>query len=461
MQVIFCSAEVAPFAKVGGLADVTGSLPKALITKGIDPIVIMPRYGCIDPNKHQLELTDIQFNVDFKNGLYAFSVWKGFLPNSSIPIYFLDNRDLISNHDDVYPYGNPDLEVNRFLLFGEGVLEFIRQAELKPDILHCHDWHTANIITKLNDVKSSDPIFKNVRSIITIHNLAYQGHHDGTNWLERGIKEADKVTTVSSSYAKEIQTSEYGEGLDWLLRERANDLSGIVNGIDNELFNPDTDKFIQQQYNAETFQKGKAVCKESIQKELGLEVKPHTPVIGFVSRLVNQKGLDILMPVMEELQHKDVQIALLGSGDPHYEEQLKSFNTNSKNIRSFIGFNLSMAQKIYAGSDFFFMPSRFEPCGLGQLIAFRYGSIPIARKVGGLADTVIDAETNTGQGNGFVFEAYNGNDLSLAIDRALNYYNGTNWNNLVKRAMTQDFSWVNSASAYQTLYQSISTVKAI
>lgn len=457
MQVIFCSAEVAPFAKVGGLADVAGSLPKALKGKDVEPIVVMPRYGCVDIEKFNLTLTETQFNVDFKNGLYAFSVFQGTLPGSDVPVYFLDNRDLISNFDDVYPYGNAELEVNRFLLFGQGVFEFIRQMNWTPDVLHCHDWHTANIITQLNQQKQTEERFKNTRSIITIHNLAYQGNFDGINWLEAGLKGADKLTTVSPTYAKEIQTAEFGEGLDWLLRERSNDLVGIVNGIDTDLFNPETDHFIAQQYSSADFSAGKAKCKEAIQTEIGLPKCVETPVIGFVSRLVDQKGLDIMMPALEKLNGADVHVAILGSGNPEYEEKLKWFNANTRNIRTYIGFNLALAQKIYAGSDFFLMPSRFEPCGLGQLIAFRYGSIPIAREVGGLADTVIDASADQAKGNGFTFHDYQSDVLNDTINRGLAAYaNKDRWNDLTRRAMSQELGWEESAKHYITLYQSVS-----
>ncbi len=451
--VVFCSAEVAPFSKVGGLADVMGSLPKAFDTSVVSPVVITPRYGLIDPETHNLSKLPFDFSCELNGQDYPISVWEGTLPHSSVPVYFIDSPDLISNRDAVYPYGNADLEVNSFLLFGKAIFELIHRLGLEPDILHCQDWHTANVVVELKERRQHDARFKNTRSIFTIHNLAYQGKHNNRNWMSEGLTHADFLTTVSPTYAQEIQTDTFGEGLSQILRDRRDSLTGILNGIDTDLFNPATDNFIPQTYSHGNFKPGKSACKAALQNEMGLETRPGVPLFGFVSRLADQKGLDILLPVLEEMKDARMQVVILGTGDPVYEARLKELNEQSKNIRTFIGFNLSMAQKIYAGSDIFLMPSRFEPCGLGQLIALRYGTLPLARMVGGLKDTVFNVDNEPQKGNGFTFNDYKEEAVKGTIEHAISVYGeSARWNTLVDRAMNEDHSWPQSAKAYEALY---------
>lgn len=459
MKIVLCAAEVVPFAKVGGLADVMGSLPKALAEIDLAPTVVMPKYGLIDPDKYQLEKTDIAYDVQLDGQTYPVSVWKGTLPGSDVTTYFVDNVEMFGR-DSVYPYGQLEVEIRSFRFLGKALFGLLETINLFPEVLHLHDWHTAPIAVELVEKRQHDKRYENVRSIFTIHNLAYQGVYGDTNWLKEGLRHADALTTVSPTYAREIQTPQFGEGLQDLLVSRSKDLHGILNGIDMALLNPKTDHFIAQHYDAREFVGPKAACKEAIQKELGLPVEPETPMIGFVSRLVDQKGLDIMMPaihmVNEKLGGKGFQFAILGSGEPRYEEQFKQLNEQYPHIRTFIGFNLALAQKIYSGSDFFAMPSAFEPCGLGQMIALRYASIPVVRSVGGLADTVFDVRSDKEKGNGFVFSDYTPEAFADTILAALEYYkNQSAWLDLVRRSLSEDFGWQRSAKTYQDLYASL------
>ncbi len=454
LNVVFCAAEMVPYAKVGGLGDVMGSLPPALAKQGVNVTVMMPRYGCIETD----ELTDtgIHFDIQHHGQTYPMIVWKGTLPGSLVPVYFLDNPELYSNRKEVYPPGRFDLEINGFLAFSKAVFELFKQLKLYPDILHLHDWHMAPTVVELVKQRQQNPEFAQTRSILTIHNLAYQGVYEGTNWLREGLLNADFLTTVSPTYAQEIQTPEFGEGLHDVMIQRRDRLMGILNGIDTELFNPATDAFIPTQYDSNTVKTGKARCKADLQKEFGLPEKADVPVFGMVSRLVEQKGLDILIPVMETLAEWPIQWVILGTGEPKYEEALKRFNEQYPNMRSYIGFNLAMAQRIYAGSDVFLMPSRFEPCGLGQLIAMRYGTAPLARAVGGLNDTVLDVRKRPNEGTGFLFSEYTEQALADTVQSTLAYYqNPQHWATLVAQGMAQNFGWERSAREYQSLYQRI------
>ncbi|MGE0199960.1 MAG: glycogen synthase [Candidatus Melainabacteria bacterium] len=461
MHVVYCAAEVAPFAKVGGLADVLGSLPKAMAQSkaaqlaGLKQTLIMPLYGCIDTGKYGITKTDRAFAVQDGGQDYPISVWEGKLPGSDVPVCFIDNVELMSSRQTVYPYGQPELEMRCFRVFSLAVFQLLNQLGIEPDILHIHDWHTAQLAKTLKQLQSEGR-FTKTRSILTIHNLAYQGVWDDTNQLRDGLEAADHLTTVSPTYAREILTPEYGEGLQDLLNRRQKQLTGILNGIDPEVFDPGSDAFIPFHFDAGKPQPGKGGCKEALQQELGLPVDPNVPLIGFVSRLVDQKGLDILMPVIDELAGENIQWAILGSGDPKYEEALKRWNETTTQIRCYVGFNLAIAQKIYAGSDFFMMPSRFEPCGLGQLIALRYGSIPVVRAVGGLADTIVDADASPGTGNGYSFADYTSDALKATVDRAIRAYHQRDaFNALVQRAMQQDFSWTRSAEVYLDLFRQV------
>ena len=462
MKILFCAAEVVPFAKVGGLSDVVGSLPNALTALGLEPTVVMPRYAGIDIEKYKLAETGIAFDASTPFGTYGITVLKGTLPNSTVPVYFLDCPLLYGSSADVYPKGDYPRELEYFRVFTQAIPELMHALNYYPDILHLHDWHTAKLAIYLKTLRQHDDRFKNMRSVVTIHNLAYQGWDDGASWLELGLEAADYITTVSPNYAREIQTPEFGEGLDRFLEYRRERLRGILNGIDTTLFNPKTDKFIPQQYCDKDFAKGKAACKQHLQTRFGLDVNPDTPLLGFVSRLVDQKGLDILMPALRELQHDNIQYVILGTGDPRYEEELRQLNAQTSNIKTFIGFDLALAQQIYAGSDMFLMPSRFEPCGLGQLIALRYGSVPVVRSVGGLTDTVFDVRQDADTGNGFVFYDYNAHDLAALIRDAVGVYGDQKrWAGIVRRGMQAPLGWDTSAKAYRARYEQVSAMLAV
>lgn len=466
MNILLCAAEVVPFAKVGGLADVMGSLPKALAEIDLKPVVVLPRYGSIDPEHWNLTKTPWQYDVELDGQTYPIEVWQGQLPDSgnhTVPVYFIENMALFGSRKDVYPYGQQALEVQSFKLLSKAVFGLMRAMEFYPDVLHLHDWHTAPVAKELAELRQHNPKFKNIRSVFTIHNLAYQGVFDGVNWLKEGLSKADALTTVSPTYAQEIQTPEFGEGLQDLLKSRAGQLHGILNGIDMNLLNPKTDKFLPKSYGPGDFKAGKNACKEALQQEMGLPTDTDSasiPLIGFVSRLVDQKGLDIMLPALEQVaadpSFPKMQWAILGSGEPRYEEGFKALNTKYPHLRTFIGFNLALAQKIYAGSDMFAMPSAFEPCGLGQLIALRYGSVPVVRSVGGLADTVFDIRHDADKGNGFCFKDYTVEAFVQTLKAALTHYeNQKQWEVLVNRGLSEDFSWRKSAKTYADLYRSL------
>ncbi|WP_373532911.1 glycogen synthase [Vampirovibrio sp.] len=455
MKVVFCSAEVAPFSQAGGLGDVLGSLPRAIAEQDTQAVIITPLYGLVDAEAHQLQKTDISFEVQFHGKAYPITIWKGLLPRSEVVIYFVDNYDLFGSRKQVYPYGQPEWELEGFLVLSQAVFELLRRVNYRPDILHVHDWHTASVATTLADIRPYDQYFSRTQSVLTIHNLNYQGEFGEINWLKEGILKADAVTTVSPTYAQEIQTPEFGAKLDPVIREYAHKVSGILNGIDTELYNPEADAFITTKYNRSNFAEGKKQCKEALQVEMGLPVVPGAPLIGFIGRLAEQKGLDILLQAMKEMdeQASKPQWVLLGTGDPKMEEALKGLNTKSQNIRTFIGFNTALAQKIYAGCDMFMMPSAFEPCGLGQLISLRYGTVPIVRGVGGLVDTITDVRNQPHRGNGFKFAEYSAAKLKETVQAAIDYYhNNAVWPELVGRGMDEDHSWKPSAEAYKTLY---------
>lgn len=459
MKVVFCSAEVAPFSQAGGLGDVIGSLPRAISEQGLQSIIITPLYGLVDTEARQLQKLDIQFDVQFHGKVYPVTIWQGTLPRSEVPVYFVDNYDLFGSRKQVYPYGQPEWELEGFLVFSQAVFELLRRLNYRPDVLHVHDWHTGSVATTLADIRPYDQYFSRTQSVLTIHNLNYQGEFGEINWLKEGILKADAVTTVSPTYAQEIQTPEFGAGLDKVIREVSGKVSGILNGIDTQLYNPETDAFITAHYDRDSFAEGKRQCKEALQVEMGLPVEPDVPLLGFIGRLADQKGLDILLPVMKELDEQGckIQWVLLGTGDPKMEEALKGLNAKSQNIRSFIGFNTAMAQKIYAACDMFVMPSAFEPCGLGQLISLRYGTVPVVRGVGGLVDTITDVRNQPHRGNGFKFAEYSAAKLKETVLAAVDYYrNNPAWPELVVRGMEEDHSWKPSAEAYKSLYARLS-----
>ncbi len=443
-KILFLAAECAPWAKVGGLGDVVGSLPKALAQAGTQVAVMMPRYGFIETAP--LKQTSLHAAVPFR-GRYEFvSLWQGTLPGSSVPVYFVENATYFAHRTQVYPAGWFELEAEGFLLLCQTVFPLLKALDWRPEILHCHDWHTAPAAYQLRH--HADPWFAPIRSVLSIHNAAYQGEFEGTNWLRAGLGAANQVATVSPTYAQELLTTE-GCGLQDLLNIRG-DLTGILNGIDTDVLNPATDPALVQPYRTP---EGKAANKAALQARVGLPINPTVPLIGVVSRLVEQKGFDLLFPQLERLLARTAQWVILGSGDAGYEATLQAGFEQYPNLKGLVGFDATLAQQIYAASDLFLMPSRFEPCGLGQLMALRYGSVPLVRATGGLADTVIDVREHPDTGTGFAFADYTTDALLRTLDAALATYKSPHWQALATRAMAQDFSWGKSAQTYLQYYR--------
>ncbi len=466
MRILFVAAEATPLVKVGGLADVIGSLPKALIEIGHDVRVMMPRYGIIDADRFPASPVIDNLNVQEMKTTKPVSLKLTEL-NDKIKVYLVESDDFRSS---IEVYGKGELE--RFLLFCRAVLKVLPKLDWQPEIVHCHDWHTALIPLQLKKNNYAYP------SIFTIHNLAYQGFFDRDflvdsgleqdwqwrpagapepplNFMGQGILWADMVTTVSETYAKEILTPEYGAGLDYLLRYRQDKLFGIVNGLDYDEYNPATDPFIPAEYGASTLNK-RLANKLALQKGAGFSEDVAVPLVGMVSRLDEQKGLDILTASFDSLFQKlEAQVVILGKGREEYHDLLRQAASRyPKQLAVFIDFDDPLAHLIYAGCDMFLMPSRFEPCGLGQLIAMHYGALPIVRRTGGLADTVQDLAQDFGAGTGFVFQDYDSGAVSTAIQRAVDAYKKKEaWRGVMRRIMSLDFSWQASARKYEALYQ--------
>jgi len=473
LKVLIVAAEVVPFAKVGGLADVAGALPLALQKLGVDVRVVMPKYGRIDNAKFNLQPAVPPFSVPMNEQMETVDIVQGTI-GDHIPVYLVHSERYF-DREGIYSYQDDD---ERFILFCRAAVEMLKKLDWSPDVIHCNDWQTAIIPNWMKTLYRDDPFFAGTATVYTIHNLAYQGIF-GQRVLEiagiaekgfvypqipdlagvvdlmgRGILYADVVSTVSETYAKEILTPEYGEKLDPLLRERQDRLFGILNGIDTELMDPATDSYIAANFDA-LHQTDRAANKLDLQRDGNLTPDPDVPVIGLISRLANQKGFDILAPVVDPLMNLlNVQLVLLGTGDQYYHEMFGKIAARYPGKAAvFLTFNASLAQKIYAGSDIFLMPSRFEPCGLGQLIAMRYGSIPVVRQTGGLADTVTDFDPTSGEGNGFSFQPYEPMALYATIVRALeNYRYKDTWRKLMTRDMQADYSWATSARKYIDLY---------
>jgi starch synthase len=460
-KILFCTAEAAPFAKVGGLGDVAGSLPKALETLGLDPIVVMPRYGFIPTEDLSPVALPTPLSVKVLGQTHGFGLWQSTLPNSNVPVYLIENETYFAHRQSVYPFGDVLQEVEGFLLLSEALFPLAQALNWDVDIVHAQDWHTAPSMTALKGYQQlPDSPFTKTRGVLTLHNMAYQGNHHpcGRNLLAEGIQQCDWLTAVSPTYATEILTPEFGWGLEGLVKEKqqAQRLTGILNGIDTKLFNPETDTFLPEPYGISNCVEGKAQSKRGVQLELGLASRPDLPLIGMVTRLTEQKGLDLLLSIMDMLSQRPAHWVILGAGEPGYEALLREASGRYQNIRAYIGFNLGLAQRIYAGSDFFMMPSRFEPCGLGQLIAMRYGSIPIARATGGLADTILDETHHPNAGTGFLFNHYDAGALLSTLDKALARYQQPAWSAIVQRAMSQEWTWAKSAQQYQGLYEALS-----
>lgn len=476
MKILIVSAEVSPFAKVGGLADVAGALPKELSNLGHDVRVAMPAYPMVEDNpKYDVKplIEDITFNMGYNSAKHAFIKQTGI---GKVPVYLVGSSEYFREATEskkIYASG-----WEPYAFFAKATLEMLKAINWIPDVIHVNDWHTGFLPVYLKTHYAYDPALCNVATTATIHNLAYQGEfnfdilaksgipeelfnmnalecYGKVNFLKAGLVFSDMVNTVSETYACEIQTEEYGCRLDGLLRymSQQDKLRGIINGIDYTAFDPETDSRIKANFNAEDTA-GKAKCKAALQKELGLTISKKMPLIGMVTRLTDQKGLDILKKAMPKLIKLGVQMTVLGTGDPAYENYFASqAKKYPQQINATIGFDASLAQRIYAGTDMFLMPSRFEPCGLGQMIAVRYGSLPIVRKTGGLADTISEFDSKSNSGNGFVFEKYDSKDLVSAVERAVQAFNSPKqWKSAVSNAMNSDFSTLRCAKQYEALY---------
>ena len=474
MKILFVASEANPFIKTGGLGDVIGALPVSLKELGQEVRVVIPNYSDIN--------RDIKDNLKFVSSFTVKVGWRnqycGILEYEyeGVIFYLLDN-EYYFKRCGLYGYYD---DGERFAFFSRAVLNFLNHIDWSPDVIHCNDWQTAMIpvLHKLEYIREEK--FKNVKTVFSIHNLLFKGmyspdvlpelfgydyepflngslEHDGAvSFLKGGINYSDKVTTVSKSYVEEIKTPEYGEGLEGLLQYRGMYLEGIVNGIDYKEYNPNTDKSIYINYDIETID-NKHLNKEELQKELNLPIDKEVPMIGLVSRLTHQKGCDLIVKILDELLKENIQVVIVGTGDYIYEESFKSFAFRyPEKISSNIKFSNELAHKVYAASDMFLMPSLFEPCGLGQLIALRYGSIPVVRETGGLKDTVIPYNEYTEEGNGFGFRNYSHNELLNIIRYALNIYNNKDrWNKIIKNAMETDNSWEKSAKEYLRIYKEL------
>lgn len=470
LKIIIAAAEVAPFAKTGGLADVAGSLPKALKKAGHDVRVAMPKYKQITEGEYLLDYP-VEVDHHLETGIIRQTKIKS--KNDEIPVYLIDNYKYFYR-DGIYGFGD---EAERYNFFSKAVLNMLPEIDFQPDLIHCNDWQCGLIPLSLKTKYAEDPFYQKIATLFTIHNLQYQGvfsrntlrlvglgdeyftpehleFYGQVNFMKAGILYADIINTVSKKYALEIQTPEFGERLDGLLRKRAQDLYGIVNGIDYEELDPETDKHIYRNYSIETIDLKKE-NKYALQKEMGLPVGD-TPLIGITTRLVGQKGLDLVAGMFNQLMSMGAQLILLGSGEDYYQKLFAELKMRYQQQAAInIGFNVELAQKIYAGSDIFLMPSLFEPCGLSQMISLRYGTIPVVREVGGLADTIQDYDEQNETGNGFSFKPYTPEALLETIKRALKIYrqHPEQWKRLMLRAMESDYSWERSAQEYVKIYQ--------
>lgn len=475
MQIVFASAECAPFVKTGGLGDVAGSLPAALVRAGAEVIVMVPKYATIkDEYKAQMEhFSDFYVSLGWRNEYCGLEK----LEHDGVTYMFIDNERYFARD---YPYGFFD-DGERFAFFSKAITESLQHlpAGFECDILHCNDWQTALAPVFLREFYQGLPLYDRVKTVFSIHNVAFQGQFSDTvmedilgvahipaaasqlrcdacsvNYMLGALRYADAITTVSPTYAGEIQTPEFGEGLDGVLRERSYALQGILNGIDVAGFDPATDKRIAANYTVED-RTGKAVCKAKLQEELGLEVRDDRPLMVMVTRLTRQKGMDLVMYALDRILAGGVQVAVLGTGDRDYEDGLRYFQHKYPGtMAARIEFDPALSQRMYAAADMFLMPSKFEPCGLSQIIAMRYGTLPIVRETGGLKDTVQPYNEFTGEGTGFSFSNFNGDEMGDAVFRAARLFwdNRDAWNQLITQAMSQDFSWTRSADKYLDLY---------
>lgn len=482
MKILFTASECVPFVKTGGLADVVGSLAPVLAAQGHDVRVVLPKYGSIPEQYERLMIHTVDFEVNLGWRRQYCGVEQ--LELNGVTYYFMDNRYYFGRN---YIYGMGGDEYERFAFFCRGVLNALPLIPFMPDLIHAHDWQAGMIPALLRIQYRGLPKYDPIRTVFTIHNLRYQGvfgiqdvqdvlglpdsvftddkleYFGNANYLKAGIVYADEITTVSPTYAGEIQTAYYGENLDGLLRARDNHLTGILNGIDVKEYNPATDSHLAATYTADGLS-GKAACKRALQEELGLARRPEAPIVAMVSRLSNQKGLDLVDYVISDIMHEDIQFVCLGMGEARY---VNLFNWAEQNYPGRVAarfvMDSALAHRIYAGADLFLMPSSFEPCGLSQMLAMRYGTIPVVRETGGLKDTVLSYNEVSGEGNGFSFLNYNAHDMLHVLQRALHFYWNKKdvWQLLQRRGMMQDFSWESSARHYLGLYGALATRAAV
>lgn len=478
MKVLFASAEVAPFSKAGGLSDVIGSLPKYL-ENDAEIAIFTPLHGCIDTKKYGItELENSEMWISFGGQPQKFRLFMTKLPNTNINVFFVHNDWYFTCFKEVYPkWLDTRYEHERYVAFSLATLEYAKQLNFRADIIHSNDWHTAMIPLYIKANYKFDEFWSRTKNVFEIHNLAYQGvwfedildfanmrkdivfnewgceHYGKVNWMKGALNYSDKIVAVSPKYAQEILTGEFGEGMDYTLRGHTDKLVGILNGIDYDVFNPKTDKNLAKNYDVNSIE-NKEENKKQICEYFGLKYNPERPLIALISRLVSQKGIDLIRQVENELKNMNADFVFLGSGDSSYENLLIWLSNNTSNIRAYIGYKADLANQIYAGSDFFLMPSKFEPCGLSQLIAMRYGSLPIVRATGGLDNTVIGYPLDNS--TGFKFWGYDGWQMKEAIDCALGvYHDKYTFNSMRKSAMQSDFTWKKSAEEYLKLYKSL------
>lgn len=478
MKVLFAAAEVAPFSKAGGLADVVGSLPKYL-EKDAEIAIFTPLHGCIDQKKYGIkELENSELWLTFGRYGHKFRLFMTQLPGTKINVFFIHNDWYFSCFQEVYPkWLDPQYEHERYIAFSLAVMEYAKLLNFRADVIHANDWHTAMIPVYLHSNYKFDDFWKNTKTVFEIHNLAYQGvwfesvldfanmrkdivynewcveHYGRVNWMKGAINYSDKVVAVSPTYAKEILTGEYGEGMDYTLRGAQHKLCGILNGIDYDVFNPKTDKSLVKNYDVKSIS-NKEENKKYICEYFGLKYDPERPLFVMISRLVSQKGIDLIRGAENILSNMEADFIFLGSGDKDYENLLIWLSNNTQNIRACIGYNADLANKIYAASDFYLMPSKFEPCGLSQLIAMRYGSLPVVRATGGLEDTITGYPLDNS--NGFKFWGYDSNAMVDAIKCALYVYKDKyTLNAMRKSAMEADFSWKRSSKQYLEMYKEL------
>jgi starch synthase len=481
MNVMIVSPEAVPFAKTGGLADVAGALPKYLGKLGVNASLVMPLYPNVAQGGEKLTKLPPAIRVPIGDKIFEGSIWQSFLPDTKVPVYFIDQKDFF-NRPELYGTKGKDYPDNcqRFIFLCRATLELIKSLGLKVDVLHANDWQTGLLPVYVKTLYANDPSIGGIATLFTVHNLSYQGlfwHWDmpltGLSWdlfnwmelefygklsfLKGGLTYADALSTVSKQYAKEIQTEEYGCGLEGVLTQRRDSLFGVVNGVDYGVWNPEVDALIPAKYSARDLS-GKAQCKAHLQQEQKLPVRPDVPLIGCISRLVDQKGFDILLEILEEMLAFDVQLVLLGTGEPKYHKILPELaKKHPSKLAVRIGFDNQLAHLIEAGSDMYLMPSAFEPCGLNQIYSLKYGTVPIVRETGGLKDTIVNVTDETlasGAATGFSFRVYKSAALLEAVKRALAFYTRkTGWNRLVQNCMGQDWSWERAARGTIDVYR--------